>query len=89
MYIQALEAAIVSIVGETGRSYGPEIQALSLKVVARMAAAQHSSSSSAAGSPKPLPLLSSPDAADDFLTKLTALRETCFTADSSVGLIIH
>ncbi|KAM3173680.1 hypothetical protein ACTXT7_012072 [Hymenolepis weldensis] len=76
---EALEPAVLGVVGEAGRSIGPRTRALSLKVIARMAAAQRSSSSFNTSTP----LLLSPDAADDFLAKLAALRLTCAAADPS------
>ncbi|KAM7540571.1 hypothetical protein Aperf_G00000033015 [Anoplocephala perfoliata] len=79
----ALEAAVLGVVGEARRAFGAETQALCLKVIARMAAAQRSSSSSSNTSS--VPLLSSPDAADDFLEKLAALKLTCSATGSSAS----
>ncbi|KAL5970031.1 hypothetical protein TSMEX_002229 [Taenia solium] len=73
----ALEAAVVGVVGDAQRAVGPRTQALALFVIARLVARYSTLSAS-------FSLLSSPDAADDFLKKLSCLQVTCASADSSL-----
>nr|CDS16337.1 dna repair:transcription protein met18:mms19 [Echinococcus granulosus] len=77
----ALEAAVLGVIGDARHAMGQQTQALGLFVIARLAAHRPAPSILSSSS---FSLPSSPDATDDFLEKLLCLRVTCASADSSL-----